>query len=96
MHLKTEIISLKCFIIIQCIIVILYNSILGLVDTINRMKEQWIKFCAKYNPRCQEFPAPWNENLNSFQKLILMYAIRPDQVLIIFVIYRFYFLKILM
>ncbi|CAH1394132.1 unnamed protein product, partial [Nezara viridula] len=53
--------------------------ILGLNDSINKESHLWSEFCNRYNSSCEELPPPFNKNLNNFQKLILLHALRPDQ-----------------
>ena len=54
--------------------------------------DQWQRYYNEKAPQTADLPAPWKENLNDFQQMIVLRCIRPDKVfLIVQNIFRFLF-----
>ena len=42
--------------------------------------DTWSKYYNSKEPHNEELPSPWNNDLNDFQKMIVLRVIRPDKV----------------
>lgn len=56
-------------------------------DSIINDYEVWEKWFTCENPHRTDLPLEWKENLNSFQKLIVLKAFRPEKLLYAFTDY---------
>ncbi|XP_044742040.1 dynein axonemal heavy chain 12 [Chrysoperla carnea] len=58
------------------------SSFTGLRESFLQNISAWHDYYDLTNPQDVKFPAPWNEKLNSFEKLILIRIIRPDKTMV--------------
>jgi dynein heavy chain len=45
---------------------------------------EWYSWATKNEPHIEAFPAPWEEKLNGFEKLIVLKVFRPEKLLFAF------------
>ncbi|XP_044764010.1 dynein axonemal heavy chain 1-like [Coccinella septempunctata] len=51
----------------------------GFVDSAKDNQTLWDKFLSENDPEDQQIPHPWQNNLNDFQKFLLLQTLRPDR-----------------
>lgn len=56
-----------------------YPTYKGLDKSVTSNLNGWKAFFDSNNPENAELPAPWNEKLTRFQKMVLLRCFRPDK-----------------
>lgn len=64
--------------------VVLPDIFSGLTESFKENEAVWLEWASSDNPHTEPLPLEWKENLDDFQKMIVLKAFRPEKLMFAF------------